>query len=146
MLLPAGTVFLVRKKLSYLIDFHNASRCARYTPDGLTVKYAFKSFPGGTKASPRSGKLFAQGRQESCTNKERKRTALAQNRQTDPSGDKNPELRKAAAMSAAPTLFLTAGGFHAFSSCKKHDSNDEGERPTRYIAPVKQDLEAEPRT
>jgi hypothetical protein len=64
----------------------------------------------------------------------------------DPSGDKNPELRKAAAMSEAPTLFLTAGGFLAFSSCKKHDSNDDGERPTRYIALVKRDLEAEPRT
>jgi len=64
----------------------------------------------------------------------------------DPSGDKNPEVRIAAAMSAAPTLYLTAGEFLAFSSCKKHDSNDDGERPTKYIAPVKQDLEAEPRT
>jgi hypothetical protein len=37
-----------------------------------------QSFPGGTEASPRTGKLFGQGRQESCTNNERKRTALEQ--------------------------------------------------------------------
>jgi hypothetical protein len=37
-----------------------------------------QSFPGGTEASPRTGKLFGQGNQESCTNEERKRTALEQ--------------------------------------------------------------------
>ncbi|NTW88194.1 MAG: hypothetical protein HGB26_03525 [Desulfobulbaceae bacterium] len=78
-----------------------------------------QSFPGGTEASPRTGKLFGQGRQESCTNEERKRTALEQKGKLaylagpPPGMRKNSSIREAGMTSQSFFGSFFSGGHQA---------------------------------
>jgi len=99
-------------------------------------KFAFQIIPRGDRDIPRTGKLFGQGRQESCTNEERKRTALEQKGKLaylgrpPPGMGKNSSIREAGMTSPSYLRKFLFGGM-AGGTLARSDASYRLDRQTK---------------